>query len=57
MVGEPLDLLAQTVRVKCLGCIHDAGVDFAATFVEHTAVGDVVCEGVLERILQLGKQP
>ena len=57
VIGEPLDLLAQPVGVKLFYGIHDARVDFAATFVEHPTVGDVVGEGVLERILQVGKEP
>ena len=32
-------------------------MDLAAAFVEHPTVGDVMGEGVLERILQVRKQP
>ena len=55
-MGKPLDLLAQPVGVKLFYGIHDARVDVAATFVEHPTVGDVVGEGVLERILQVRKE-
>ena len=57
MMGEPLDLLAQAVGVEPFHRIHDARVDFAATFAEYPTVGDVVGESVLERILQLRKEP
>ena len=56
-MGEPLDLLAETGRRKAFHGIHDARVDLAATFVEHSAVGDVVGEGVLEGVLQVRKEP
>ena len=56
VIREPLDLLAQPVGVNLFHGIHDARVDLAAAFVEHPTVRDVVGEGVLERILQVGKE-
>jgi hypothetical protein len=56
MMCEPLDLLAKPVGKKPFYRIHDSRVDVAAAFVEHSAVGDVVGEGVLEGVLQVGKE-
>src|SRR5262249_9556837 len=56
MIGEPLDLLGQPVGVKVFDGSYDTSVDLPATFVEHPAIGDVVSERVLERILQVRKE-
>ena len=55
MIGEPLGLLAQPVRVELFRGIDNAYVDIAATFMEHPTIGDIVSEGVLEGVLQIGK--
>src|SRR5262245_3111553 len=55
VMGEPLDLVAQPVGVKLFQGINDARVDVAATFVEQPAICDLVREGVLEGILQVGE--
>ena len=45
MMCEPFDLLAQAFGVNLFHGIHDARMDFAATFVEHPTVGDIMGEG------------
>src|SRR5712691_2170325 len=55
-MGEPLDLFAKPIGVKLLYGLHDARVDVATAIAEHPAVGDVVSEGMLESVLQVGKQ-
>ena len=56
VLGEPLDLFTQPIGVKLFHGIHDARVDVATAVAEHPTVGDVVGEGVLESVLQVGKQ-
>src|SRR5262249_53948386 len=56
VMGEPLDLLAEPVGVQLFYGIHDARVDVATALVEHSSVGDVVGEGVLEGVLQVRKE-
>src|SRR5262249_36743138 len=56
VMGELLDLLAEPVGVQLFYGIHDARVDVATALVEHSSVGDVVGEGVLEGVLQVRKE-
>ena len=55
-MGEPLDLLAEPVGVQLFYGIYDARVDVPTALVEHSSVGDVVGEGVLEGVLQVRKK-
>src|SRR5262249_477951 len=55
VMGEPLDLLPEPVGVQLFYGIHDARVDVAAALVEHPSVGDVVGEGGLQGLLQVGE--
>src|SRR5262249_14332495 len=56
MIGQPLNLFVKSIGVKLFNRIHDARVDFTATFVEYPTVCDVVSKRVLERILQIRKK-
>ena len=56
MIRQPLNLFAKPIGVKLFNRIHNARVDFTATFVEHPTVCDVVSKRVLERILQIRKK-
>src|SRR5215472_8227876 len=55
-MGKPLDLLTQAVGVKFFYGIDDTRVDIAAAFVQNPAVGDILGQGVLEGVLQVGKK-
>jgi hypothetical protein len=56
MVGEPLRLLTQAIRVVPLDGGDDGGVELPATIVEESSVGDLMGQRVLERVFQIGKQ-
>ena len=56
MVGEPLDVLGQAVGVQRLDRLHDPRVQRAPPLLEQAAVGDLVGERVLERVLQVREQ-
>ena len=56
VVREPLDLLGQAVGVSVSMALHDAGVQRPPPLLEQAAVGDLVGERVLERVLQVGEQ-
>src|SRR5579884_1782960 len=53
VVGEPLNLLGQAVRVLPLQNFHDPGVQGAAALTEQAAISNLVREGVLEGVLQV----
>ena len=55
-MGELFDVLDETVGVEPLDRLRDARVERAAPLTEHAAVGDLVGEGVLERLLDLGEE-
>src|SRR5262249_18638226 len=57
MVGEPLDVLRQTVRIDALDGLGDSGVQGAAALVEQPAVGDLVRQRMLEGVLDLREKP
>ena len=56
VVGELLDVLDETVGVEPLDRLRDPRVERAAPLAEHAPVGDLVGEGVLERVLDLGEE-
>src|SRR2546426_2659592 len=56
MMGKPLDLLAQAIRVEPFDRLHDPGMKGAATIAEEAAVRDLVGQRVLEGVLEVGKE-
>ena len=56
VMGEPLDLLTKPIAVKLFYGVHDARVDVATVIAEDPAVGDVMRKGMLESVLQVGKE-
>jgi hypothetical protein len=56
MVGEPFDLLGQSVGKDRLEGRDNPGMQGTPTLLEQTPVGHFVCEGVLEGEFRLGKQ-
>ena len=57
MVREHLGVLAEAVGVQALERLEDRGVERAPALLEHAVVGHLVGEGVLERVLEVGKEP
>lgn len=57
VVSEALYVLIDAVRVQILHRLHDPHVQRAPLFREHALVRNVVCQGVLKRILRIGQQP
>jgi hypothetical protein len=55
VVGQPLDVLAQSVGMEALDRLHDPGVEGAPPILQETAVGHVVGQGVLEGVLEVGE--
>ena len=55
VVRQHLDLLGETVRVQPLHRRHDGGVKDAPALLDHAGVRHLVREGVLERVLEVGK--
>jgi hypothetical protein len=56
-MGEQFDLLAETIRVEGFDCVNEPRVEMAPALVQQSAIRDLVRERVLERVLQIGKQP
>ena len=56
VVGQPLDVLLETVGIEPLEGRHDASVQRAPLLGIDAAVGHVVGEGVLEGVLDLGER-
>src|SRR5207253_11442385 len=56
MVGETIDVLGQAVGIQLFDRHHNPSVEGPATVLEDTRVGDLVAQGVLERIFQLGDE-
>ena len=56
VVREPLDVLGEPVGVEPLDGLDDPGVEGAPPLLEQAAVGDLVGEGVLERVLEVGEE-
>src|SRR5262249_21221507 len=57
VVRKALDVLAQTSGVEMLDDLCNLRVEHSPAFVKQAAVGDVVCQGMLERVLDFGKKP
>ena len=57
MVGQPLSLLGDALGREPLDGLGDAGVQSALPVVEQSPVCDFVGERVLERVLEVRKEP
>ena len=55
MMRKPVDLLAQAFFIQLLDGVDDTRMDFAAAFAKHPAIGNLLGQGVLEIVLQIGK--
>src|SRR2546425_8868349 len=56
VVGKPIHLLGQTVLVQRFDGYHDSRMEGAAPILEETRIGNFMGEGVLEGVLEVGKQ-
>ena len=56
VMGEPLRLLAQATGGVMLHGFDDSGMELPTAIVEEASVGDLVGQGVLERVLEIGKE-
>jgi hypothetical protein len=56
MVGQPLDLLSQTIRVEPLDRFNDPRMEGAPALLEEAAVRHLVSQGVLEGVFQLREE-
>ena len=57
MGGEAVDLLGEAVGIQPFHRSHDARVERTSPLLEEAPVGDLVGEGMLERVLEVGKEP
>ena len=57
MVGQPVDMLGQPVRIGPLDGLHDQPVKCAPPLMEQGTVGDLVCQRVLEGVLDIRQEP
>ena len=55
-MGQPLDLLGQPVGIEPLDRLHDPRVEGPPALAEEAAVGHLVRQRVLERVLEVGKE-
>ena len=53
MVSQALDLFGQPFGIERLDGLHDPGMECAPVVVEDAPVGDLVGEGVLERVFEV----
>ena len=56
VVGKSLDVFGEAVGMEPLDGLGDLRVEIAATLAEQAAVGDFVCQRVLERVLGIRKE-
>jgi hypothetical protein len=56
MLGQPFDLLGHPISGEHLEGLDDADVKHAPQLLEHTAIGDLVREGMLEGVLVLREE-
>ena len=56
-MGETIDVLRQPIRVEPLENGNEPGMNGASPLLEHAAVGHLVGEGVLERVLGRREEP
>jgi hypothetical protein len=57
MVGKTFDLLGRSVSGERLEGFDDAGMEHPPSFLEQTAIGDFVGEGMLEGLFVVRKEP
>jgi hypothetical protein len=57
LMGEPLDLSPEAIPMERLDRLNDPCMKLAATFLQQAAVGDLVGERVLERVLEIRIEP
>src|SRR5262249_23827854 len=57
VMGESLDLLAKAIPVKHLDRVHDPRVPFPSQLLQQAAIRDLMRERVLERVLEVWKEP
>ena len=55
-MGEPLDVLAEAIPVERFDRVHDPRVKSPAALLQEPAVGDLVGQRVLERVLEVGEE-
>ena len=53
---EPLDMLVKTVRKLFLDCVNYLSMKRTPAILQQAAIGDLMSERVLERVLDLGKE-
>ena len=56
VVGQPLELLVQSVGVEHLDSLYDSRMQGAAPLLQEAAVGDLMGQGVFEGEFEFGKQ-
>ena len=55
MMRQALDMLREAIAVEPLDRFHNRRVKRLPSILEHAAVGDLVRECVLERVLEIGE--
>ena len=55
-MGEPFDVFGESVRIEMLDGLNDFGVEGTPSLLRKTPIGDLVREGVLERVFELRKE-
>jgi hypothetical protein len=56
MMGQPLEVLHEPLRIRAFDGVNDAGVQGLAPVLQHAAIGDFVRECVLEGVLHIGEE-
>jgi hypothetical protein len=56
VMGEPFDVFGESVRIEMLDGLNDFGVEGTPSLLRKTPIGDLVREGVLERVFELRKE-
>jgi hypothetical protein len=56
VVRERFDMLVQPIFVEPLQRLDNARVESTPPLLEHTTVGDLVGQRMLERVLEVGKE-
>src|SRR5262245_11622581 len=51
-MGEQLSLLGQAFRIPCFNRLYDTRVNCSSPLLKQTAIGDLVCERVLEGVFE-----
>ena len=56
MVGDPLDVLSEAIRVERLECVDDPAVQHAPSLLNEARVGHLVGQRVLEHVFDAREQ-